>query len=126
MITKSDIRSDHLITCGICRVEIEKANQIYQVGPTYNIVCGDCYTQFSKEDLEMMRDIFMVYGGYFGMIKGSKFSLLKILEDILTSTHGKGKMINTDQINIELMHKALLHGISPEQYITKLAFLMDD
>ena len=110
MITKSDIKSDHSVKCGICRMNIIDRAQIYQAGVNLGVVCVGCYKQFSANDLEMMGNMFIAYGGYFGMMKDSKFSLLKILENLLKSTHGKNKKVNAEQITIKLMHKALLHG----------------
>ena len=126
MISKSDRKSGHAVKCGICRVEIVDRAQIYQAGINLGVVCSDCYKHFSAEDLEMMANMFIAYGGYFGMSKDSSFSLLKTLENILKNGLKEKKIVNTEQINIRLMHKALLHGISPEEYIQNLTHLVDD
>ncbi len=126
MIGKSDRRTDHSVKCGICHGEIIDRAQIYQAGINLGVVCSSCYKHFSTEDLEMMANMFIAYGGFFGMMKDSSFSVLKILENILKNGLKENKLVNTEQINIKLMHKALLHGISPEQYIQNLAFLVED
>jgi hypothetical protein len=126
MIGKSDKRLDHSIKCGICRVEIVDRAQIYQAGINLGVVCSNCYKHFSANDLEMMANMFIAYGGYFGMLKDSDFSLVKTLENIMKNALKEKKIVNSEQINIKLVHRALLHGISPEQYIQNLAFLVED
>lgn len=126
MIGKSDSKSSHSVKCGICRVEIVDRAQIYQAGINLGVVCSGCYRHFSTEDLEMMANMFIAYGGYYGMLKDSNFSIVKTLENVLKNVLREKKVINTEQINIRLMHKALLHGISSEQYIQNLNLLVDD
>ncbi len=126
MISKSDRKSSHVVKCGICHGEIVDRAQIYQAGINLGVVCSECYKHFSAEDLEMMANMFIAYGGYFGKLKNSDFSLVKTLEIILKNGLREKKIVNTEQINIRLMHKALLHGISPEEYIQNLNILVDD
>ncbi len=126
MIGKSDSKSSHSIKCGICQVWIVDRAHIYQAGINLGVVCVDCYKHFSTEDLEMMANMFIAYGGYFGMLKDSSFSLLKTLENVLKNGLKEKKIVNTEQINIKLIHKALLHGISPEEYIQDPSVLVDD
>ncbi len=126
MIGKSERRSDRSIKCGICRAEIVDRAQIYQAGINLGVVCSGCYKCFSAEDLKMMANMFIAYGGYFGMLERSNFSLVKTLENILKNGLKEKRIVNSEQINIRLMHKALLHGISPEQYIQNLTLLVDD
>ena len=126
MIGKSDRRSDRSVKCGICHGEIVDRAQIYQAGINLGVVCRECYKHFSANDLEMMANMFIAYGGYYGMLKDSNFSLVKTLENVLKSSLKKKQIVNTEQINIRLMHKALLHGISPEQYVSKLNLLVHE
>ena len=126
MIGKSDRRrSDHSVKCGICRAEIEDRAQIFQSGINLGVVCVSCYKRFSADDLEMMGNMFVAYGGYFGMRKDSKFSVIKILEKVLQDTVEEGNKVDSEKINIRLMHMALLHGVTPEQYIQSLNRLID-
>jgi hypothetical protein len=126
MIGKSDSKSSYSVKCGICHVEIVDRAQIYQAGINLGVVCSECYKHFSAEDMEMMANMFIAYGGYFGMLKDSDFSLVKTLENVLKNSLKEKKAVNTEHINIRLMHKALLHGISPEEYIQNLNVLVDD
>lgn len=126
MIGKPKKKSDSSVKCGICHGAIVDRAQIYQAGLNLGVVCNKCYKGFSTNDLEMMANMFIAYGGYFGMLKNSKFSPVKTIENILKNGLKEKKTVSTEQINIKLMHKTLLHGISPEEYIQNLSVLMED
>ncbi|MHA2036235.1 MAG: hypothetical protein ACW98X_07365 [Promethearchaeota archaeon] len=126
MIAKSASKSIYVVKCGICRVEIVDRAQIYQAGINLGVICSACYQSFSTEDIEMMANMFIAYGGYFGMLKDSSFSFLKTLENLLKKGLKKKEVITSEQINVRLMHKALLHGISPQQYVQNLTLLFDE
>ncbi len=96
MIGKSDRRSDRSVKCGICRAEIEDSAQIYQAGIKHGVVCSDYYNQFSANDLEMMANMFIAYGGYFGILKDSDFSLLKTMENVLKNALKEIKIVNIE------------------------------
>ena len=126
MIKNFEERSDHDIRCGICRTKIINREQIYQVGISLVTICGGCHEKFPPEDIEMMANMFIGYGGYFGMLEEADFSFLSILEEILEGYPEGGDRINSEQLNIVLMHKALLHGISPQEYINNLNHLVHE
>jgi hypothetical protein len=126
MIAKSASKLVHSVKCGICRVEIVDRAQIYQAGINLGVICSACYRAFSTEDIEMMANMFIAYGGYYGMIRDRTFSVLKALEELIKNSNGKGKLLDTDFLNIKLMHKSLLHGISPEQYINSFKILLEE
>jgi hypothetical protein len=125
MIAKSASKSVHSVKCGICHLEIVDRAQIYQAGINLGVICITCYRAFSTEDIEMMANMFIAYGGYYGMIKDRTFSVLKTLENLIENPNAKDKLLDTDLINIKLMHKALLHGISPEHYIKSFKTLLE-
>ena len=110
------------IKCGICRREFKKGAKIYQKGLSFGVVCEECYTNNSQDDLELMGNLFMAYGGYFGMLKDSDYSLYKILK---TLTLGKNDDNSIIELNINFLHQALLHGVSPNQFRQGLKLLLD-
>ena len=125
MSKTSDTMVEHSIRCRVCHTEILKNTKIHQVGIGFSVVCDKCYTLFGAEDVEMMVDLFIAYGGYFGMVKNTSFSLFNMLEEVLRDHVQSQKRLNTEQVNIEMMHKALLHGITPQQYVKQLSFLVN-
>jgi hypothetical protein len=109
----------HQVKCGICRNEITRGATIYQEGLTFGVVCEDCYKSNSPDDLELMKNLFMAFGGYFGQYKSEEYSLYKSLKNYVEES----KTRNVKDLNIQLMHNALLHGITPHQYIQSLKIL---
>ena len=124
MISSSN-KIKRVVRCGICRVEIRDRAQIYQAGVNFGIVCISCYKQFSTEDIELMSNMFIAYGGYFGMLKDSIFSTLDILEKLTTDAGKQGDVVNIEIVNVQLLHKVLLHGITPKQYTHELKKLVE-
>ncbi|MFW9822409.1 MAG: hypothetical protein ACFFE4_05715 [Candidatus Thorarchaeota archaeon] len=126
MSSKIEGKVIHSVKCGICRNEIFDRAELHQAGLNLGVVCCNCYKQFSTKDLEMMANMFIAYGGHFGMVKDTKFSLVKTLENILKKSLREKDVFDSEQINIKLIHKALLHGITPEQYVRNLSLLIDE
>ena len=124
-MVSSSYKRERTVRCGICRVEIRDRAQIYQAGVNFGIVCIRCYKQFSSEDIELMANMFIAYGGYFGMLKDSRISTRNILEKLTTELGKQGDDVNFEQINIQLLHKVLLHGITPKLYTHELKKLVE-
>ena len=125
MISRPKNQSHQSIRCGICRRIIEDRAQIYQAGISLGVVCVECYKRFSSEDMELMTNLFIAYGGYFGKQKSSEFSTNKMLKSILSEMQLQKKNINVESINIKMLHNALLHGITPKQYVEALKKLLE-
>ncbi|MFX1595389.1 MAG: hypothetical protein ACFFBK_04925 [Promethearchaeota archaeon] len=108
------------VTCGICRNHIGKEAKIYKEGLTFGVVCEKCYKDNSPQDLEFMANLFHAYGGYFGMVKDTDFSLYDLLKPLASTSKSKDKM------SINALHQALLHGVTPHQYKQGLKILLED
>jgi len=79
---------------------------------------------FSKEDIELILDLFIAYGGYFGKLKPPDFSLVSML-DKLEKKDGRAAE-PFEKLTVIFFHNALLHGISPQEYINQLEALIDN
>jgi hypothetical protein len=110
------------VLCGICHSEIISSASIYQEGFNFGVVCKECYENNPREDLELMANMFLAYGGYFGKIKNSDFSLYKLLEQIVSKVENKE---NVEELHIKYMHHALLNGVTPKQFIQGLRILLE-
>ncbi|MFX1312593.1 MAG: hypothetical protein ACFFHD_08285 [Promethearchaeota archaeon] len=120
----SNVTHTHnLIICGICRAEIANEASIYQEGLHLGVVCAECYKNNSKEDLELMANLFFAYGGYFGKLKDSKFSVYKVLKAL--NTEIQEEELSIEEINIKMMHRALLHGVTPYQFVEGLKMFFE-
>ena len=111
------------LKCGICRIDVNKGSAIHQVDPNLPIICSTCNNKFSEEDKISILNIFIVYRGFFGQYKSKEFSLLSTLKDLSKSK--KPLLLNPEVLNYTLFHKALLHGITPEEYIGMLEILYE-
>ena len=128
MVINSEIQHDNThisIKCGICRSEIRKNAKIYQEGSHFWVVCSQCYNSISKADLELMANLFLAYGGYFGKLKDPQFSISQILKGLLKENKDIKKYASIEELNIKLLHHALLHGLTPQQFIRGLEILID-
>ncbi|MFX0136700.1 MAG: hypothetical protein ACFFDN_23895, partial [Candidatus Hodarchaeota archaeon] len=75
------------------------------------------------EDLELMANMFFAYGGYFGKLKGRGFSVYKVLKELTSEIQVQETPI--EEVNIKMMHRALLYGITPHQFIEGLKLLLE-
>lgn len=117
--------SHELIRCGICRNEIKTGASIYQEGLKFGIVCERCYKNNSQEDLELMANLFLAYGGYFGKLKRKKFSVYKTIKRLMAEIHPSEDLDKLIELNIKMMHQALLYGITPQKFIQGLKILLE-
>ena len=102
-----------VIRCRVCHSVITEFEGIYQSPSLYSIACHSCSGVFSDDDLEVMMNLFYLYGGYFGKKKREEFCLETIIDSI-------GDEIpidfeNLEKINQRVMHVALLYGLSPSE-----------
>lgn len=120
------VRTSHFtqekVKCGICRNEITRGASIYQEAFSFGVVCEKCYKANSPEDLELMANMFLAFGGYFGKLQPKDFSLYNILEIIASKVQNKE---NVEELHIKYMHHALLHGVTPKQFITGLRIMLE-
>ena len=126
MITYRDSQGSRSILCAICRSDITGDTNLHQSGFSLSIICDHCYNEFTKDDLEMMLNMFLAYGGYFGKLKAANLSVQSILSKLLDEIKAEKGRIEIQELNIRLMHKALLYGIGPAEFITQLSHFVDD
>jgi len=112
--------SNSSLRCFICRKKIVNVSSCYQTSETSSIVCKKCYDRFSTEDLEVISQLFIAYGGYFGQYPPSEFSIFSELVNVMKNIH------DPEDINIQLLHRALLHGITIQKYVEILNSLVKD
>ena len=103
-----------LIRCFVCHSVITNLEGVYQSPSLYSIACHECKKSFSNADLEVMMNLFYLYGGYFGKKKRDKFCLETILDSI--GNEIPIEFDNFDKINQRVMHIAFLHGLSPSEF----------
>ncbi|MGB5912548.1 MAG: hypothetical protein WBH31_15255 [Promethearchaeia archaeon] len=108
------------IHCVICHSDIKDLDDIYQVSHNLGIICQNCVKIFSSEDIEIMIYLFFIYGGYFGKFDQRTFSLPEAIKSLTKQEFNPKKQIMFEDLNERLVHKALLHGISPVDLVKTL------
>jgi len=123
-VTTTKESSSGNIKCVICRQVVKERAIICRSGVNYKIICGDCHKRFSKEDIELMTNMFVAFGGYFGKYKDSKFSVYKILKDLTAEIEINKEKINLKKLDVRTLHKALTRGITPQELIQGLKLFL--
>ncbi len=89
----------------------------------FAIICDDCNKKFSERDIDLMINMFLAYGGFFGELKEKPFSVEESVKKVLGSLKEHKFFTDIQECNVRLLHQALLHGINPQEYIEKLQTL---
>ena len=118
MINCPDSKFTSKVRCAICHSEIKNHHQIYPTTLNSGVVCKICCQRFSKEDIEMISNMFLAYGGYFGQFKRDEFSIENL---ILKFAHKIDlEKDNLTLTNIKLWYEILIHGITPKEFLRTL------
>jgi hypothetical protein len=119
--------------CIICRDVIEDIEKAYQTSINLSLVCKKCQQVFSHSDLELISGIFIAFGGYFGSLKHKNRTIDEILDNAVIKKvfseliQQGGKKAKIEEINIKVLHQMLLHGFTPQEYVSKLnAIVLND
>lgn len=104
------------INCGICHREIKHEAAIFQEGLNFGVICSECYINNSEEEIELISNMFLAFGGYFGMLKDPNYSIYEMLKDLVRKIHDNKTTISSVEMKIRLFHTALLHGITPREF----------
>ena len=111
------------VNCVICHEDTKQNPKIVKLGTDFGVICEQCATSFSKDEIELMYHMFTVFGGYFGKLKSTQTSKYKILKEFVEDTQG---FIQSNLAkDIKLQHKAFLFGISPRQFVQGLQVLQE-
>ncbi len=108
------------MNCGICSVEIKNRASIYHSGVYTRVICEKCFKKFSSNDIELMVNLFTAFGGYFGKHKKPEYILYIILKELKEKSKYRENSFSAAEIKLQLLHKALLYGISPEKFFQGL------
>ncbi len=123
MIKTPDSKISNQIKCSICRVDIKDRHVMYQSSLKMGVICKSCRNKFTKEDIEMIVNMFFAFGGYFGQFDKSTFS---IDDTILEFAEQLGTEKSTFHLqNVKMWHKILTHGFTPNEFLNKLSNFVD-
>ena len=119
MVVSSEFKNKDFydtFNCGICHGEITQEAAIFQEGLHFGVICSECYVNNSKDDIELISNMFLAFGGYFGMLRDPDYSIYEMLKEIVNKIHDNKKTTSSVEMKIRLLHIALLHGITPREF----------
>ena len=123
MIKVRDHMLSERIRCAICHTDINMSTPVFQSTINYGLICPRCMRVFTQDEIDIILNLFILYGGYFGQHKRDKFSLI---EQLLEIVEKEGKNFNIETSNMKLLHLALLHGITPKEFNQSLETFLKD
>ena len=112
------------LKCTLCRSSISNSSEVYQSKTTFGTVCSICKSKFSEDDIELMLRLFLAYGGYFAELRENRQDVRVLISEMLRILDKKGGKISFEEINLKMIHKALLYGFTPEEYIEELELFL--
>ncbi len=54
------------------------------------------------------------------------FSLYEMLKELISKFNIDNKLVSVDKLNIELMHRVLLHRGTPKEFIRNLEIILEE
>ena len=75
----------------------------------------DALNNIKDEEIELMGNIFMAFGGYYGKLKQSNEHSRQKLKEIVKGYIAKGRDLNKMENDLTVLHKIFLYGISLTQ-----------
>ena len=128
MITTELVREKkkpNSVKCVLCRSNTHSSFKIKKIGMSFGIVCEDCLRSFSDKEMELIHNMFIAFGGHFGLLSNSKESSYSKLKEIAEDYKILNKDIADIENDIKTLHSAFLYGITPRQLVQGLKFLID-
>ncbi len=118
MIVSKEMKSDShsLESCGICHRKIKQGATIYHEGSHIEVICPHCFSRNSEEDIKLITDMFLAFGGHFGMLRDPLFPVNEMLKCILSEIQANKGIMSSECLKIKLLHLGLLHGATPEEF----------
>ena len=113
------------VPCSICRADTFRQPSIMKLGYEYGLVCGQCAKHFSLEEIELMHNMFTAFGGHFGLLKQGKSSKYKVITKLIDEFGMPNGNAKPSELDVKILHKALLFGITPRQLLQGIRLLND-
>jgi hypothetical protein len=104
-----------IVPCELCHNDARGNPTIKRLGPKLGIVCSTCKEQFSDQEMELMVNMFIAFGGYFNQFKSSRKVRQDIIKEYAEGCAQKSRVRDRVESEVKVLHQALLHGISLPQ-----------
>ena len=113
------------VKCKLCQTDVKKTSQIVKLGTNYGVICSDCAEEFSPKDRELIYNMCIAFGGYYGKLRTPTTNNYKVIKSLAEQYQIARGEINVASLDVRVLHKAFLYGISPSQIVQGLSILRD-
>ncbi|TFG03278.1 MAG: hypothetical protein EU542_02880 [Promethearchaeota archaeon] len=113
------------VKCKLCQIDVKKTSQIVKLGTNYGVICSDCAEEFSSNDRELIYNMLIAFGGYYGKLRTPTTNNYKIIKSLAEEYQIAAQKINIASLDVCVLHQAFLYGISPSQVVQGLRILSD-
>jgi hypothetical protein len=104
-----------LIQCKLCHNDIGKKPIIKRLGAKFGVICRDCSEQFSDQEIELMANMFLAFGGHFNQYQTPKERQQQIITEVAGEYLRKEQTSAKLKSDVKTLHRAFLNGISLAQ-----------
>ena len=106
--------------CIICNRYLRNKLKDHSLDQKSEFKCKHCLQEFSNEEIQIMASLFRRYGGFFGKLKAEKIEIRQIATDLTEKLKRAKDLSLLFEINEVALHRALLHGYNPKDFIEEL------
>jgi hypothetical protein len=110
-------KASFIVPCELCHNDAKGKPVIKRLGPKLGIICNTCREQFSDQEIDLMINMFIAFGGYFNQFKSSRKIQQTIINEIAREHDQKEQGRDKVENDVRVLHRAFLHGISLPQLV---------
>ena len=114
-----------MVRCKICQVNVKKTSKIVKLGTSYGVICRDCAEEFNPKERELIFNMCLAFGGYFGKLRDKDTNNYQIIKGISEQYNISYEGTNLTSLDVRALHQAFLYGISPVQIVHGLRILSE-
>ena len=107
-------------SCIICNNHLGYELKDHNLSQELEFICNNCIQRYSNEEIQVMAGLFRRYGGSFGQLKDDKVETRQIATDLIERLKKIKDSSRIFEINELALHRALLHGFTPQDFIEEL------
>lgn len=113
------------VKCKLCQMDVKKTSQIVKLGTNYSVICSDCAEEFSPKERELIYNMLIAFGGYYGKLRTPTTNNYEIIKSLAEQHQLAKREISITSLDVDVLHKAFLFGISPSQVVQGLKILSE-
>ena len=113
------------VQCKLCHADVKRTSKIVRLGAQFGVICESCSENFSSNERELIYNMCTAFGGYYGKLRNENTNNYKVIRKLADQYNIKYQGTDLTSLDIQVLHKAFLYGISPSQIIQSLRILSD-